>query len=73
MKIGDTVKYKKEYADEIGSRYIITEIDGDKVLMQYVGNMDINPTFRTTVNEIELPDYSFIRDIYNKMKEYFNA
>ena len=71
MKIGDVVKYKKEYTDEIGSRYIIIDIyDNNKVKIQYVGNMNINPTFITTINEIEKPDYSFNRDIYNKMKEY---
>jgi hypothetical protein len=54
IQMGDIVKYKNEYPDEIGSTYKITYIDDNFVEMEYISNMTITPLFSATLDELEV-------------------
>ena len=55
MKIGDTVKFVEgSYADEEGARYTVVEINGDRVIIQFICDLPIPPQSIARTSELEV-------------------
>lgn len=52
--VGAIVKYRVEYDDEKGTRYTVIEDNGDRVIMEFICDMAIKPTFVARKCDIEL-------------------
>lgn len=53
MEVGDTVKFVDGlYPDEEGARYKVLELNGDRVLIEFICSMPIPP--RSVANRTEL-------------------
>jgi uncharacterized Fe-S cluster-containing protein len=53
MEIGDTVKFREDlYPDEKGARYKIIEINGDRVVIEFICDLPIPP--QSVAKTIEL-------------------
>jgi hypothetical protein len=61
LKVGDIVKYKNELPDEKGMLYKISEVNGDRVLMECISfNYPIHPTYTAMMDDIEeMPETNF--------------
>ena len=55
MKKGDTVKFKDGlYPDEEGARYKVIEINGDRVVIEFICYLSIPPQSVAKTNELEV-------------------
>jgi hypothetical protein len=55
MKIGDTVQFKDGlYNDEIGARYKVVEINGDRAIIEFICDLPIPPQSVALVGELEV-------------------
>jgi hypothetical protein len=52
MKTGDTVQFKDGlYHDEIGTRYKIIEINGDRAIIEFICDLPIPPQSAAKISE----------------------
>ncbi len=59
MTVGDTVKFKDGlYTDEVGAKYKVLEINGDRVVIEFICPLPIPPQSVANVNELELAEIS---------------
>jgi len=55
MKTGDTVQFKDGlYNDEIGARYKIVEINGDRAIIEFICDLPIPPQSVAMISELEI-------------------
>jgi hypothetical protein len=55
MKIGDIVKFVDGlYRDEEGAEYRVVEINGDRVLIEFICKLPIPPQSVATIEELEV-------------------
>lgn len=55
MKKNDLVKFKDGlYADEIGAKYKVIEVNGDRAIIQFVCDLPIPPQSVAKIEELEL-------------------
>ena len=55
LKIGDTVKFVEGlYKDEKGARYKVLEVNGDRVIIEFICHLPIPPQSTAMVNELEI-------------------
>lgn len=55
MKIGDTVKFLNDlYDDEKETRYRIVEINGDRVIIEFICDLPIPPQSVAKISELEV-------------------
>jgi len=56
MKKGDVVKFKKivDPGDENVRMVLLEDPDGGRVLVEYISDLNIKPTFRYDVQELEV-------------------
>lgn len=52
MKINDIVKYSKPQQGEEGIRFVLREINGDRVLIELICDWAIKPTEVVAVSEV---------------------
>lgn len=53
MNIGDTVKFKDGlYPDEVGAKYKVVEINGDRAIIEFIYDLPIPPQSVAKVNEM---------------------
>jgi len=53
MKIGDTVKFIEGlYSDEKGTEYKVLEINGDRVIIEFICDLPIPPQSTANLNEL---------------------
>lgn len=53
MKPGDLVKFRDDlYPDEIGAQYRVVEINGDRAIIEFVGNLPIPPQSIAKLSEL---------------------
>lgn len=53
MKIGDIVKFRDGlYADEDGTRYKVLEINGDRVVIEFICQLPIPPQSVDKIDEL---------------------
>ncbi len=43
--VGDVVEFREPAEDEIGARFLVQEMNGDRCLVQFICDMTIRPTF----------------------------
>ena len=57
MKFGDTVKFKDGlYTDKEGTRYKLVEVNGDRVVIEFIRQLPIPPQSIANMDEMELVD-----------------
>jgi hypothetical protein len=55
MKKGDTVQFKEGlYSDEVGARYKVVEINGDRVIIEFICELPIPPQSIAMLSELEI-------------------
>lgn len=56
MKIGDTVKYKNPFTDEVGLTFTVIEIEVETNWCKIMANVDMNikPTYVANISDLEL-------------------
>ena len=55
MKTGDTVKFRDNlYEDESGAFYKVLEINGDRVIIEFICDLPIPPQSVAKVSELEI-------------------
>jgi uncharacterized Fe-S cluster-containing protein len=55
LKVGDTVKFvDRLYKDEEGARYKVVEVNGDRVIIEFICHLPIPPQSTAKVNELEV-------------------
>jgi len=55
MEIGNIVKFKDGlYSDEVGTTYKVLEINGDRGIIEYIGEMPYPPQSVANINELEI-------------------
>jgi hypothetical protein len=55
MKIGDVVKFRDGfYPDEKGARYKVVEINGDRVIIEFICDLPIPPHSIAKISELEI-------------------
>ena len=55
MRTGDTVKFKDGlYSDETGAQYKIVEMNGDRVVIEYICDLPIPPQSIAITNDLEI-------------------
>jgi hypothetical protein len=55
MNTGDIVHFKDGlYHDEIGARYKIVEINGDKAIIEFICELPIPPQSVAMINELDV-------------------
>ncbi len=55
MKVGDTVKMVEPTPDESGlERFRVLELRGDRVLVEFICDLPIPPTYVFQVSEVEV-------------------
>jgi hypothetical protein len=53
VKIGDIVKFMDGlYPDEIGAKYRVVEINGDRAIIEFVCDLPIPPQSTAKINEL---------------------
>lgn len=52
MKINDTVKYSKPQAGEEDIRFVLREINGDRVMIELICDWSIKPVETVSLSEI---------------------
>ena len=58
MKIGDTVKFFDGlYDDEKGATYKVIEINGDRVIIEFICDLPIPPQSIAKIKELEVVQY----------------
>ncbi len=58
MKIGDAVKFLDGlYDDEKGAMYTVIEINGDRVIIEFICDLPIPPQSVAKTNELEVIQY----------------
>lgn len=55
MKTGDTVQFKSGlYNDEIGARYKVVEINGDRAIIEFICDLPIPPQSTAMISELDV-------------------
>jgi hypothetical protein len=55
MKTGDTVQFKDGlYKDELGARYKVVEINGDRAIIEFMCDLPIPPQSVAMISELEI-------------------
>jgi hypothetical protein len=55
MEKGDTVKFVEGlYPDEEGARYMVVEMNGDRAIIEFIGDLPIPPQSVAKVGEMEI-------------------
>ena len=55
MKTGDIVQFKEcLYSDEMGARYKVVEINGDRVIVEFLCDLPIPPQSVALISELEV-------------------
>lgn len=55
MEIGDIVKFMDNlYPDEVGTRYLVVEINGDRAIIEFICDMPIPPQSTAKICELEI-------------------
>lgn len=58
MKIGDVVEFKHGlFADEIGARYKILELNGDRAVLQFMCDLPLPPQSVARVDALRVINY----------------
>lgn len=56
MKVGDVVKYSKPQPGEDDIRFILRELNGDRVLIELICDYRIKPLETVAIDEVRLAD-----------------